>query len=47
MPPKPKVHVVTIQLTLDDYKKVKEEAKQCHQTVEEWIESMCHTATMD
>ncbi len=43
----PKVHVVTVELTPEDYKRVVAAAKRSHQTVKEWIESMCHTATQD
>ena len=47
MVPKPKAQTFSIQLTPEDWKRVQKAAKSSHQTVKEWIESMCHAATRD
>ena len=44
---KTKTHIVTARLGSEDYRAVLAAAKSSHQTVTEWIESMCHTATRD
>jgi hypothetical protein len=47
MPPKPKVQLVSLQLTPENYKRIAAAAKHSCQTVEEWIVSMCDMATRD
>jgi hypothetical protein len=46
-PVKPdKKAIITIELPAADYKRVVEAAEYSEQSVTEWIETMCHTATI-
>jgi predicted HicB family RNase H-like nuclease len=41
---KPKVHIVTVRLSPENYQKVTAAAKSSHQTLEEWIVEVCDMA---
>jgi hypothetical protein len=45
--PKLKMQTIMVQLNPEDYKCVVAAAKSSHETVSEWIASMCHAATRD
>lgn len=47
-PNKPRAETaITVRLNRQDYERVVEAAAYSQQTVVEWIQDMCHTATID